>query len=281
MIPLLERNHLHGLADRRGEEAANLDPQLLEPLGYVVDEELIRQHKADHALQHRALLIDRFERLLPAVHLEPRRRTVDDNARRAVQHLGRLPLELLHVRAGDLRIRALKRDARFDHVHPDELARHTDVNLFDMGSDLLFRRFNRAGDRVGYIGRRVPFAVHKAVILRHTRRCDGHLLIRALLRKQYQNLGCAKVQNRRRFFHHTISCSCLPACKFALRGRKISSDLLLLCEFIVTYYPRSFNPLEQILFQIRPFFQVSGVAEGAIVGVAVGTGVMVGSVLGM
>lgn len=98
--------------------------------------------------------------------------------------------------------------------------------------------------------------------------------------------------------------------KFALKGRKISSDLLLLCEFIVTDYALSFKPLEQILFQIAPFFSFqrknkpsiqakrfafaensaspfthffhgSGVGEGSIVGVAVGTGVTVGSTRGI
>ena len=254
MIALFKRNHLHRFADRRGEEPAHLDAQFLEPFGHVVDEELIRQHKADHAFQRRAFLIDRFERLLSAVHLKPRRGTMDNHARRAVQHLRGLPLELFHIRAGDLRIRALKRDARFNHINPNELTRHANVNFLNMGSNLFFRCLDGAGDRVGNLRGRVPFAVHEAVVLRHARRCDGHLLIRAFLRKQYQNLGRAKVQNRRRFFHHTISCSCLPACKFALKGRKISSDLLLLCEFIVTDYALSFKPLEQILFQIAPFF---------------------------
>ena len=55
---------------------------------------------------------------------------------------------------------------------------------------------------------------------------------------------------------------CLPACKFALWGRKISSDLLLLCEFIVTYYPRSFNPLEQIFVPNPSIFSSFGRCGG-------------------
>ena len=63
MIPLLERNHLHGLADRRGEEAANLDPQLLEPLGHVVDEALHKEgglFPRASGMDARALLPDPF-----------------------------------------------------------------------------------------------------------------------------------------------------------------------------------------------------------------------------
>ena len=74
------------------------------------------------------------------------------------------------------------------------------------------------------------------------------------------------------------------------KGRKKSSYLLLLCEFIVTDYARSFKPLEQILSENRRFFAPAGARmlryapgerEGLTVGVAVGTGVTVGSTAGM
>ena len=94
--------------------------------------------------------------------------SMNDDACRPVEHLGGLALELFHVGAGNLGICALQGDARFDHVDADELARHADVDLLDVGADLVFRGLERAGDRVADLSRGVPFPVHESIILRHS-----------------------------------------------------------------------------------------------------------------